>query len=104
MFDTCLDAHFLSVTWRVCRSNDRAATYPYDCTKYYDCESNSVNPTLTQCGEGYVFSYQYQSCLSPALVPCAGIDGDGAPPIDTTLTLVFKELELITKEAAAKGF
>jgi hypothetical protein len=34
----------------------------------------------------------------------AGIDGDGAPPIDTTLTLVFKELELITKEAAAKGF
>ena len=34
----------------------------------------------------------------------AGIDGDGAPPINTTLTLVFKELELITREAALKGF
>ena len=34
----------------------------------------------------------------------AGIDGDGAPPINTTLTLVFKELELVTREAALKGF
>jgi len=34
----------------------------------------------------------------------AGIDGDGAPPIDTTLSLTFKELELITREKAAQGF
>lgn len=33
-----------------------------------------------------------------------GIDGDGAPPIDTTLSLTFKELELITKERAAEGY
>ena len=34
----------------------------------------------------------------------AGIGGDGAPPIDTTLSLTFKELELITKERAAEGY
>jgi len=34
----------------------------------------------------------------------AGINGDGAPPIDTTLSLTFKELELITREKASEGF
>ena len=34
----------------------------------------------------------------------AGVSGDGAPPIDTTLSLTFKELELITREKAAEGF
>ena len=34
----------------------------------------------------------------------AGINGDGSPPIDTTLSLTFKELELITKERAAEGY
>ena len=34
----------------------------------------------------------------------AGINGDGAPPIDTTLSLTFKEMELITRERAKEGF
>ena len=34
----------------------------------------------------------------------AGINGDGAPPIDTTLSLTFKEMELITRERASEGF
>ena len=34
----------------------------------------------------------------------SGINGDGAPPIDTTLSLTFKELELITREKAVDGF
>jgi len=34
----------------------------------------------------------------------AGVSGDGAPPIDTTLSLTFKELELITREKASEGF
>jgi len=34
----------------------------------------------------------------------AGINGDGAPPIDTTLSLTFKEMELITREKASEGF
>ena len=34
----------------------------------------------------------------------AGINGDGSPPIDTTLSLTFKELELITKERAEEGY
>jgi len=34
----------------------------------------------------------------------AGVSGDGAPPIDTTLSLTFKELDLITREKASEGF
>jgi len=34
----------------------------------------------------------------------AGINGDGAPPIDTTLSLTFKEMELITRGKADEGF
>ena len=33
-----------------------------------------------------------------------GIDGDGAPPIETTITLSFSELELITREKIHQGF
>ena len=29
---------------------------------------------------------------------------DGAPPVETTMTLNFKEMELITKEKAEEGF
>jgi len=34
----------------------------------------------------------------------AGVSGDGAPPIDTTLSLTFKELDLITRQKAKEGF
>lgn len=34
----------------------------------------------------------------------AGIGGDGAPPIETLLSLTFKELDLITREKAVEGF
>ena len=34
----------------------------------------------------------------------AGINGDGAPPIETSLSLTFKELDLITREKAVEGF
>ena len=34
----------------------------------------------------------------------AGIDGDGAPPIETTMSLNFKEIELITRERVHQGF
>ena len=34
----------------------------------------------------------------------AGIDGDGAPPIETTISLTFKEIELITRERVHEGF
>ena len=33
----------------------------------------------------------------------AGISGDGAPPIETTISLTFKELDLITREQIEKG-
>ena len=33
-----------------------------------------------------------------------GIDGDGAPPIETTISLSFSELELITREKIHEGF
>ena len=33
-----------------------------------------------------------------------GIDGDGAPPIETTMSLSFSELELITREKIHEGF
>jgi hypothetical protein len=29
---------------------------------------------------------------------------DGAPPVETTMTLNFKEMELITKQRAEEGF
>ena len=31
-------------------------------------------------------------------------NADGAPPVETTITLNFKEMELITKERAQEGF
>ena len=34
----------------------------------------------------------------------AGINGDGAPPIETTMSLTFKEIELITRERVHEGF
>ena len=34
----------------------------------------------------------------------AGINGDGAPPIETTISLTFKEIELITRERVHEGF
>jgi hypothetical protein len=33
-----------------------------------------------------------------------GIDGDGAPPVDTSLTLNFQELEIITRERVYEGY
>ena len=33
-----------------------------------------------------------------------GIEGDGAPPIETTISLSFSELELITREMIHRGF
>ena len=29
---------------------------------------------------------------------------DGAPPVETTMTLAFKEMELITRERVFEGF
>lgn len=34
----------------------------------------------------------------------AGINGDGAPPIETTMSLTFKEIELITRERVHEGY
>ena len=34
----------------------------------------------------------------------SGINGDGAPPIETTISLTFKEIDLITREKAEDGF
>ena len=34
----------------------------------------------------------------------AGINGDGAPPVETTMSLTFKEIELITRERVHEGF
>ena len=59
----------------VCQSGDNSATYPYDCTQYYECEG--LIPDLKSCGDGFVYSYQYQACVRPSLAPCAGIDGSG---------------------------
>jgi hypothetical protein len=33
-----------------------------------------------------------------------GVDGEGAPPTTTDITLNFKEMEIITKERVAEGF
>ena len=33
-----------------------------------------------------------------------GVDGDGAPPVDTSITLNFQELEIITRERVYEGF
>lgn len=33
-----------------------------------------------------------------------GIDGDGAPPVETSITLQFKELDLVTREKVQEGF
>ena len=34
----------------------------------------------------------------------AGINGDGAPPVETSISLTFKEIELITRERVHEGF
>ena len=31
-------------------------------------------------------------------------NADGAPPVETSITLEFKEIELITRERAVEGF
>ena len=33
-----------------------------------------------------------------------GIDTKGAPPVETAITLNFKEMELITKQRAQEGY
>ena len=33
-----------------------------------------------------------------------GIEGDGAPPIETNISLTFKEIDLITRKEADEGF
>ena len=55
-------------------TNGMNAAYPYDCTKYYDCEENNDRPPLKECGAGFVFSPQLGECSRPYLVPCAGVD------------------------------
>ena len=32
------------------------------------------------------------------------VEGEGAPPVETTITLNFKEMELITRERVFEGF
>ena len=32
------------------------------------------------------------------------VDGEGAPPMSTEMTLNFQEMEIITKERVAEGF
>ena len=34
----------------------------------------------------------------------SGVDGDGAPPVETSITLQFKELDLVTREKVQEGF
>jgi hypothetical protein len=34
----------------------------------------------------------------------SGVNGDGAPPVETTITLTFKEIELITRERVHEGY
>tara|TARA_Y100000114_G_scaffold1975_1_gene1622 strand:+ start:175 stop:1131 length:957 start_codon:yes stop_codon:yes gene_type:complete len=36
--------------------------------------------------------------------PTSGVNGDGAPPVETNITLNFKELELMTREKIKEGF
>ena len=36
--------------------------------------------------------------------PTSGVNGDGAPPVETNIELQFKELEVITREKIAEGF
>ena len=36
--------------------------------------------------------------------PTSGVNGDGAPPVETNITLNFKELELMTREKIREGF
>lgn len=36
--------------------------------------------------------------------PTKGVNGDGAPPVETNITLNFKELELMTREKIREGF
>ena len=68
---------FISDNNQACDVTDQNAVYPYDCTKFYDCSGGSINPPLESCPDGFVYSYQYQSCQHPGLVPCAGEGGDG---------------------------
>ena len=62
---------------KACSSSGLNAAYPYDCTQYYDCEENNLNPPLKACGEGFVFSPISGECQRPYLVPCAGIEPSG---------------------------
>tara|TARA_B100000073_G_scaffold338928_2_gene336676 strand:+ start:2485 stop:2631 length:147 start_codon:yes stop_codon:yes gene_type:complete len=36
--------------------------------------------------------------------PTSGVNGDGAPPVETNIELQFKELEVITREKIVEGF
>ena len=36
--------------------------------------------------------------------PTTGVNGEGAPPVETNITLNFKELELMTREKIREGF
>ena len=36
--------------------------------------------------------------------PTSGVNGEGAPPVETNITLNFKELELMTREKIREGF
>ena len=36
--------------------------------------------------------------------PTSGVNGSGAPPVETNIELQFKELEVITREKIVEGF
>ena len=59
-----------------CSGLTLTATYPYDCTQFYDC-TDELDPQIISCSEGFVFSETYQRCVRPELSSCAGVDGAG---------------------------
>ena len=69
---------------------------------YQDQQNHFLNKISTCFLENVSVAYGGDRFV--AYRPTTGLHGAGAPPQRTTLTLQFKELEIITQERIEEGF
>ena len=73
---------------------------------------NTFDIRYMYAGNANEFLHHISTCVLESMNVTYGgsryktFDGneDGAPPVETTMTLNFKEMELITKQRAEEGF
>ena len=84
--------------------NDRGRLMTYPSTfdiqyMYQETENNYLNKVSTCYLESMDVDYGGDRFYSHEF-----IDGVGAPPSETTITLQFAEIDLVTRERAVNGF